>query len=209
MTTNKVSLFPVGGIYSQQLDNSYFQQYYKDCTIKTSYGYWYVKNGHLKVDLFTSTVFAIAHILHLASCYQLYHEFNVKTYLWCEYFHNEHIDITSHMLDCLLSFYALLGAHRLWSHRSYSATVGLRIFLMVGTTMSVLFSCATFAQEHRVHHKWNDTDADPYNSRRGYVFCHVGWLVLRKHPEFTEKQALLNYDDLAKDPVIRFQNKYD
>lgn len=115
------------------------------------------------------------------------------------------------MLDMLLNAYALLcstgGAHRLWSHRSFTAATGLRIFLMIGQTLSVQFSCATWAKLHRVHHKWTDTDADPYNSQRGYVFCHIGWALVRKHPEFMEKQALLNFDDLKNDPVLQFQKK--
>ena len=37
----------------------------------------------------------------------------------------------------------------------------------------------------RVHHKFSETDADPHNAKRGFFFSHVGWLLVRKHPQVT------------------------
>lgn len=53
-----------------------------------------------------------------------------------------------------------------------------------------------------------DTDADPYNSRRGFFFCHIDWLMCEKHPEFYRLQKTIDVSDLLQDPVVVFQRKY-
>lgn len=39
-----------------------------------------------------------------------------------------------------------------------------------------------WVRDHRQHHKYSDTDADPHNASRGFFFSHVGWLMSKKHP---------------------------
>ena len=58
------------------------------------------------------------------------------------------------------------GAHRLWAHRAYKAKLPLRIILMVFFTMANEFSIIRWCRDHRIHHKYSDTDADPYNASR-------------------------------------------
>ena len=48
----------------------------------------------------------------------------------------------------------------------------------------------------------------PHNSSRGFFFAHVGWLLVRKHPEVKRKGATIDLEDLKADPVVRFQRKY-
>lgn len=59
-----------------------------------------------------------------------------------------------------------------------------------------------------MHHKFSETDADPHNAKRGFFFCHVGWLLCRKHPEVKEKGKSIDLSDLKADPFIRFQKRY-
>lgn len=59
----------------------------------------------------------------------------------------------------------------------------------------------------RSHHKFTDTDADPYNARRGFFFSHVGWLLVRKHPDVIKKGATINISDLENNPIVVFQRK--
>lgn len=66
-----------------------------------------------------------------------------------------------------------------------------------------------WVRDHRVHHKFTDTDADPYNARRGFFFSHIGWLMLRKHPDVIRKGATIDMSDLERDPLVVFQKKYD
>ncbi|KAJ6223378.1 hypothetical protein RDWZM_001923 [Blomia tropicalis] len=100
------------------------------------------------------------------------------------------------------------GAHRLWSHRSYKATLPLRILLMLLNSMALQNDIYVWCRDHRMHHKFSETDADPHNSKRGFFFAHMGWLLCKKHPEVIEKGKSLNFNDLLDDPVVRFQRRF-
>ncbi|EHA97944.1 Stearoyl-CoA desaturase 5 [Heterocephalus glaber] len=100
------------------------------------------------------------------------------------------------------------GAHRLWSHRSYKAKLPLRIFLAAANSMAFQNDIFEWARDHRAHHKYSETDADPHNARRGFFFSHIGWLLVRKHPDVIEKGKKLDVTDLLADPVVQFQRKY-
>ncbi|XP_020279096.1 acyl-CoA Delta(11) desaturase-like [Pseudomyrmex gracilis] len=100
------------------------------------------------------------------------------------------------------------GSHRLWAHRAYKAKWPLRVILMIFQTLAYGHHIVQWSQEHRLHHKFTDTDADPYNARRGFFFSHMGWLVITKHPEVTRKMTLLDFSDLKRDFVVAFQEKY-
>ncbi|KAG0431494.1 hypothetical protein HPB47_021723, partial [Ixodes persulcatus] len=65
-----------------------------------------------------------------------------------------------------------------------------------------------WVRDHRVHHKYSETDADPHNVNRGFFFAHVGWLFLRKHPLVTKKGKAIDCSDILADPVVRFQMRY-
>lgn len=68
-------------------------------------------------------------------------------------------------------------------------------------------SALDWARDHRMHHKYSETDADPHNATRGFFFSHIGWLLVRKHPDLKEKGKGLDLSDLYADPILRFQKK--
>ncbi|CEF60824.1 Fatty acid desaturase, type 1 domain and Fatty acid desaturase, type 1, core family-containing protein [Strongyloides ratti] len=100
------------------------------------------------------------------------------------------------------------GAHRLWSHRCYKAKLPLRICLMFFNSMAIQNDIIEWSRDHRCHHKWTDTDADPHNINRGFFFSHMGWLLEKKHPKVKEMGTKLDLTDLFNDPVCAFQRKY-
>ncbi|CAF1159075.1 unnamed protein product, partial [Didymodactylos carnosus] len=100
------------------------------------------------------------------------------------------------------------GSHRLWAHRSYRARFPLRILLAIFQTMAFQNCVYEWSRDHRVHHKYSETHADPHNANRGFFFAHVGWLLCRKHPDVIRKGKDLKMDDLRADPVVRFQEKF-
>ena len=69
-------------------------------------------------------------------------------------------------------------------------------------------SIVDWVRDHRVHHKYSETDADPHNAKRGFFFAHCGWLMTRKHPEVKAKGRLIDISDVTSDPVCAFQRKY-
>lgn len=100
------------------------------------------------------------------------------------------------------------GAHRLWAHRCYKARWPLRLFLCLANSMAFQNDIYEWSRDHRVHHKFTETDADPHNARRGFFFAHMGWLMCKKHPEVVRKGASVDMTDLLKDPIIRFQKRF-
>mgnify|MGYP003343621034 CR=1 FL=1 len=100
------------------------------------------------------------------------------------------------------------GVHRLWSHRSYKATWQLRLLLTAFQTLAFQDPVIDWARDHRVHHKFNETDADPYNINRGFFFSHIGWMFLKKHPEVKAKGKGIDFSDLYSDPILKYQKKY-
>lgn len=62
-----------------------------------------------------------------------------------------------------------------------------------------------WCRNHRMHHKYLDTDADPHDSRRGFFYSHIGWLLVEPSPEYMAKRKLIDMSDLKRDPIIRFQ----
>ena len=92
------------------------------------------------------------------------------------------------LLLCLepLGLGTTAGAHRLWTHRSYKAALPLKLFLLLAYCVAAPlnhFSVYTFVKLHRLHHKHSDTDADPHNANRGFLFAHCLWLLQPLHPE--------------------------
>ncbi|KAF7629529.1 hypothetical protein AFLA_013243 [Aspergillus flavus NRRL3357] len=64
------------------------------------------------------------------------------------------------------------GYHRLWSHKPYEATLPLKWFLAIFGAACCQWSIRTWAECHRSHHRYTDTDKDPYSVRHGLV--HAG-----------------------------------
>ncbi|XP_023228732.1 stearoyl-CoA desaturase 5-like [Centruroides sculpturatus] len=65
-----------------------------------------------------------------------------------------------------------------------------------------------WVRDHRVHHKFSETDADPHNAKRGFFFSHIGWLLVRKHPDVIEKGKTIDLNDVWADPIVRFQRRH-
>ena len=65
-----------------------------------------------------------------------------------------------------------------------------------------------WARDHRVHHKFSETDADPHNAKRGFFFAHIGWLLVKKHPDVKIKGKNIDLSDLYADKVVMIQRKW-
>ena len=101
-----------------------------------------------------------------------------------------------------------VGAHRLWAHRTFKANFGLRAFLAMAFTIALQNDILEWSRDHRGHHKFSDTDADVHNSSRGFFYSHVGWLLVKKHPEVFRRGKTINLDDLKADPIVVFHRRF-
>mmetsp|Transcript_11931 Transcript_11931/g.21771 ORF Transcript_11931/g.21771 Transcript_11931/m.21771 type:complete len:323 (+) Transcript_11931:140-1108(+) len=102
------------------------------------------------------------------------------------------------------------GAHRLWSHRAYTATLPLRVFLMLINSVANQGSIFHWSRDHRVHHKHSETPADPHNAKWGFFFAHMGWLYVKKDARVKEAgKRMGNFNDLRNDGPVMFQKMLD
>jgi stearoyl-CoA desaturase (delta-9 desaturase) len=76
--------------------------------------------------------------------------------------------------------------------------------LLVAGTGAFQGSVRWWCRDHRVHHRYVDTDKDPYNAKEGFFYSHIGWMLLKQHPE---KLGQANIADLNADPLIRWQHR--
>jgi len=138
-------------------------------------------------------------VLHVGAFYGLYQAmFHAmwKTLAW------------SYLLYVLGGLGITAGAHRLWAHRSYKAKAPLRFILMIFNCIALQNHVIEWARDHRVHHKYSETDADPHDATRGFFFSHMGWLLVRKHPNVIKRGKAIDLSDLYNSRILRFQKKY-
>ncbi|KAI0372080.1 delta 9-fatty acid desaturase protein [Pilatotrama ljubarskyi] len=97
------------------------------------------------------------------------------------------------------------GYHRLWSHRSYKASVPLSLFLALAGGCAVQGSGYWWAKGHRSHHRYIDTDKDPYSAKRGLLFTHIGWIIF--HTDVAPDPHV-DVSDLKKDKIVMWQHRW-
>ena len=95
------------------------------------------------------------------------------------------------------------GYHRLFAHRTFKSHP-------IGVFFALFFGAAAFEEstlqwtsQHRDHHKYVDTDKDPYNIIQGFWYAHIGWILFRNHTISFE-----NVKDLRANKLIVHQDKH-
>lgn len=88
------------------------------------------------------------------------------------------------------------GSHRLWAHKSYIASTPLKIFWMLLNSGANQGSIYHWSRDHRLHHKFSDTDLDPHTISKGWFFSHVGWLLVKKSPQIIAEGKKIDMSDL-------------
>lgn len=96
-----------------------------------------------------------------------------------------------------------VGYHRLFSHATYKTNNLVRFLLLFFGAATYEESALKWASQHRQHHQFTDTDKDPHNSKRGFWYCHIGWILLYKHSVNQD-----NVKDLLQNKLVMHQHKY-
>ncbi|XP_070497098.1 stearoyl-CoA desaturase 5-like [Chironomus tepperi] len=145
---------------------------------------------------------------------------NLVTFLVCLYIGG--LIGLYHLLTLQLKFYTYVwvyhvflaggiglgpGAHRFFSHRSYKATRGFKLFLIFCQTLAGQYSVIFWCQVHRSHHKYTDTEKDPTNIKRGFWFAHLFW-AFRYSPECRTTLNTVDVSDLRADKDVMFQYRH-
>lgn len=94
------------------------------------------------------------------------------------------------------------GYHRYYAHRSYKARRRIQLFYLIFGAAACQNSAIKWASDHRRHHRFVDTDGDPYNIKKGFFWAHIGWVMMKKGHDFS------NARDLERDPLVMWQNRW-
>ncbi|EAW07815.1 acyl-CoA desaturase [Aspergillus clavatus NRRL 1] len=97
------------------------------------------------------------------------------------------------------------GYHRLWAHSSYRASTPLKIYLAAVGVGAVQGSIRWWSRGHRAHHRYTDTERDPYSVRKGFWYSHLGWMVMKQNPKNLGRADIT---DLNEDPVVIWQHRH-
>ena len=97
------------------------------------------------------------------------------------------------------------GFHRLATHRSVEVPKWLEYFLILCGTLALQGGVFGWVGYHRLHHLHSDQDGDPHNSREGFWWSHISWLMhtvptLSERPRYTK--------DIADDKFYQFCHRY-
>lgn len=96
------------------------------------------------------------------------------------------------------------GYHRLYAHKSYKTTKVVDFVLLLLGTTAIQNRVLNWSADHRMHHRFVDTNKDPYSIKKGFWYAHVIW-IFEKRPTIDKKAVV---PDLLKNKLIVLQDKY-
>ena len=116
------------------------------------------------------------------------------------------IFIAALVFACFCGSSITIGYHRLFSHRTFEASAPVKLFLLLFGAAAFQNSLLKWASDHRVHHKFCDTEKDPYNINRGFFWAHMGWVMFREPSKFADEFPMSK--DLLRDKMVVWQHRY-
>ncbi len=95
------------------------------------------------------------------------------------------------------------GYHRLFSHRTHKGEWPLRLFYALFGAAAFQNSAIKWCSDHRRHHLKTDKDEDPYSVTDGFVWAHIGWVMVDQGDEIVE-----HVEDLQADKILAWQDRH-
>jgi len=95
------------------------------------------------------------------------------------------------------------GYHRLFAHKSYSASPVWEWLCLLSSSLAVQASALQWSHDHRLHHKHVDTDKDPYSIKKGFWYAHVLWLF--EYAGIIDPKVV---PDLMKNPRVMVHHRH-
>jgi fatty-acid desaturase len=103
-----------------------------------------------------------------------------------------------------------VGFHRLLTHRSFTCPLWLEHTLAVLGTCALQLSPAYWVAIHRRHHHYPDQENDPHSPIKGFLWAHLGWVLVRGG-DMKAKTVIDRYArDLMRDPLyVALERNYN
>ena len=103
----------------------------------------------------------------------------------------------------ITSFAITVGYHRLFAHSTFKTGKIIQFLVLFFGAAAFEQSALTWCSGHRDHHRFVDTDRDPYSIKKGFWYAHIGWMTLWKQwPDYH------NVPDLLKNKMVRHQHDH-
>ena len=106
-----------------------------------------------------------------------------------------------------------VGFHRLFTHRSFEATPGVRRTFGILGSMAIEGPVISWVADHRKHHAFSDLEGDPHSPHghgddlrgklAGFFHAHVGWIFKHDQRGSHDRYA----PDLQADPVVAWVHR--
>lgn len=96
-----------------------------------------------------------------------------------------------------------MGYHRLFSHKSFEAHPLLEWILLFISAGAFQGSALKWSSDHRIHHRYEDTDKDPYSIKKGFWYAHMGWMMTHEAVSLP-----IHAPDLQKKKWVQFQHDH-
>lgn len=96
------------------------------------------------------------------------------------------------------------GYHRLIAHRAYQVRPWVKMAYLLLGAAAFQGSALKWCSAHRDHHRYVDTEGDPYTIKKGFWHAHIGWVFFKDDPSNPLKFA----PDLLKDTWMVWQHKH-
>ncbi len=102
-----------------------------------------------------------------------------------------------------------VGYHRYFSHRSYKVKKWMEYLYVIFGTSAMEMSVIEWTYDHRNHHRFTDTEKDPYSIKEGFWYAHILWMFTKRGTTKGKTEIDFNkVSDLTKDKFLMFQHKY-
>jgi stearoyl-CoA desaturase (delta-9 desaturase) len=96
-----------------------------------------------------------------------------------------------------------IGYHRLFAHCTFEASPIVRFILLLFGAASLEESALKWSSQHRQHHRFTDTEHDPYGVNQGFWHAHIGWILFWRH-----RTNYNNVRDLRKSRLVAHQHDH-
>ncbi|AOI68047.1 acyl-CoA desaturase [Burkholderia ubonensis] len=105
------------------------------------------------------------------------------------------------------------GYHRLFAHKSYTATRGTRIALAIAGSMAGQGGLISWVAMHRRHHERGDQEGDMHSPNlhgpgwrgklRGFLHAHFTWMIAHPYPNVVHYAP-----DLVRDSTMSYVSRH-
>jgi len=78
------------------------------------------------------------------------------------------------------------------------------VYLSIAGAACLQGSILEWARNHRAHHRFVDTNQDPYSINKGLLYAHMGWLIFKQD----KTPGIVDTTDLNSNKIVLWQDRY-